>query len=171
MSGAVRIRPATPADADAAEALGQQLARQELLLRYGVTAAGMGGLLRRLALDMPASPRGESLLLAQDEGGLCGMARFQRAGSLGRGGYLQLIALVPGREGTGVGSRLLRAVEDAVAQDSPVLFLLASDFNLGAQRFYERRGYQRVGALPDFARPGITELLYWKALEPGPGAV
>ena len=47
---------------------------------------------------------------------------------------------------------------------SPALFLLTSDFNHGAQRFYERRGYQRAGALPAFARPGIVELLYWKRL-------
>lgn len=159
------VRPATPADADAAEALGRLVAAQELLVRYGVTPDGLGALLRRLALGMPAGPGETSLWLAQDAQGLCGLARFSRTGSLGQGGYLQLIALVPGREGGGLGAQLLLAVEAEVARDSQALFLLTSDFNHGAQRFYERHGYRQVGPLPDYARPGITELLYWKSFK------
>jgi ribosomal protein S18 acetylase RimI-like enzyme len=39
---------------------------------------------------------------------------------------------------------------------------LVSDFNTGAQQFYEKQGYQRVGALPDFAKEGITEVIMVK---------
>ena len=34
----------------------------------------------------------------------------------------------------------------------------------GAQRFYARHGYVPAGTLPDFARPGITENIFWKRL-------
>ncbi len=39
-----------------------------------------------------------------------------------------------------------------------------SDFNAGAQRFYERHGYVRAGALDGLVLPGVAELLYWKRL-------
>lgn len=101
---------------------------------------------------------------------LLGFARVQlgsdpSSGHFGRGGYLRLIALRPQLQGRGVGSHLLSAVEAAVQQRHPDLFLLTSDFNVGAQRFYERAGYCRVGALPDFVHAGITELIYWKRLQ------
>lgn len=47
---------------------------------------------------------------------------------------------------------------------SRALFLLTTEWNSGAQRFYERHGYALVGRLPDYVRPGFCELLYWKAL-------
>ena len=127
------------------------------------------------------TPGGELLLVAEgslsvdgDGAGdgrsaLLGFARVQlgsdaTSGHFGRGGYLRLIALRPHLHGRGVGSHLLSAVETAVQRRHPDLFLLTSDFNLGAQRFYERAGYCRVGALPDFVQDGITELIYWKRL-------
>lgn len=166
----VLVRAATPADAEALALLGAQVAAQPLLQRYGVTAAGLAKELRRLALLQPPAPEHSltpRLLLAT--GGAaspqpCGFARYLREGSLGAGGYLQLIALAPGSEGAGVGSALLQAVEAAVAQSAAHLFLLTADFNQAAQRFYLRHGYQQAGALPAFARPDITELLFWKRL-------
>jgi len=41
---------------------------------------------------------------------------------------------------------------------------LCSDFNTDAQRYYEKHGYSRVGAIPDYVVPGITELIYRKRL-------
>jgi ribosomal protein S18 acetylase RimI-like enzyme len=168
-TGSVRVRPAGPEDGEAVARLGEVVALQPLLCRYGVTAAGLGAELRRLATDQgeqsgQAGPDAATRLLLAEAEGLCGFARFQVRGTLGAGGYLQLIALAPGAEGRGVGAALLAAVEDEVRRHSPALFLLTSDFNEGAQRFYERHGYQRAGSLPDFARPGITEHIFWKRL-------
>ena len=36
----------------------------------------------------------------------------------------------------------------------------------GARRFYERRGYQRIGEITDYVRRGITEAVYRKTLGP-----
>ena len=85
-------------------------------------------------------------------------------GTLGLGGYLRLIAVVPGRERSGVGTALLAAFERTVAAESRHAFLLVSDFNAEAQRFYERHGYHRVGTLSRFVLPDADELLYWKRL-------
>jgi ribosomal protein S18 acetylase RimI-like enzyme len=167
------VRPARLSDLAALTQLATAVATQPLMQRYGVSEAGLLRELRRLAEaqeraeangDPAASP--ESLLVAQapDGGELCGLARFSLRGQFGYGGYLRLIALRPGWEGRGIGSILLRAVEASVLAHSPVLFLLTSDFNTGAQRFYARHGYAHAGALPDFALPGISEQIFWKRL-------
>lgn len=179
---AFSVRPATSADRDAVAQLGREVAALPLLVRYGLTPAGLAAdlvaLLPPAGSELPPPTQAQLLLAeAQEDPALArarasetaaavllGFARFQLRGTLGAGGYLQLIALRPGQAGRGVGVALLRAVEAAVAQASPHLFLLTSDFNHGAQRFYEREGYTRCGQLPGFARPDITELLYWKRL-------
>lgn len=173
------VRPARPTDLEALIPLAAAVATQPLLQRYGVSEAGLLRELRRLVDAQSRAPRSgeggdapastaECLLVAQaaasDGGELCGLARFALRGQLGYGGYLRLLALRPGWEGRGIGTLLLRAVEECVLAHSPVLFLLTSDFNTGAQRFYARHGYTHAGALADFALPGITEQIFWKRL-------
>jgi GNAT superfamily N-acetyltransferase len=108
--------------------------------------------------------RREPVLVAEVDGEARGFAWFLRSGTLGAGGYLRLIALVPGGEGGGVGGALLDAVERDVAAYTRNLFLLVSDWNEGARRFYARRGYQEVGRLPAFVRADIDEIICWKRL-------
>jgi ribosomal protein S18 acetylase RimI-like enzyme len=172
---AFRIRLATAADAEPTERLAASLAELPLLQRYGATPGGLAAELGQLVRDPAARSAGHKLLLAEPvsaAGEPVGLARVvvggQPAGhgfgQFGRGGYLQLIALRSGFAGRGLGQLLLAAVEELVALDSRDLFLLTSDFNHGAQRFYARAGYLRVGELPDFVRPGIAEIIYWKRL-------
>jgi GNAT superfamily N-acetyltransferase len=80
------------------------------------------------------------------------------------GGYLRLIAVLDGEQGRGTGAALLAAYEAAVARSSAHGFLLVSDFNAPAQRFYERHGWTRVGAIPRLVLPDVDELVYWKRL-------
>ena len=167
-----RIRAALPEDAAPLERLAASLVTLPLLARYGTTATGLHTDLLRLLPEPHGATPDERLLVAErpvsGDGPaatgpeLCGLARFSLRGQLGRGGYLRLIALAPGLHGQGLGSLLLAEVERQVAASSSELFLLTSDFNTAAQRFYERHGYARVGQLADYVRPGITELLYWK---------
>lgn len=175
--GSVLVRIARPADVDGVRDLAHAVAAQPLLVRYGTRPDRLASDLCALCGAAPDTPREEVLLLAysapptHDPDGnppLLGFARIQLGGAagghFGRGGYLRLIALRPGHESRGVGRSLLSSVEETVRAAHRDLFLLTSDFNHGAQRFYERAGYLRVGALPDFVRAGITELLYWKRL-------
>ena len=116
------------------------------------------------AMPAAAASAASATAAPADAAELWGLARFCSRGQFGNGGYLRLLALRPGCEGRGIGTLLLRAVEDEVKQHSSALFLLTSDFNTGAQRFYARHGYVPAGTLPDFARPGITENIFWKRL-------
>jgi GNAT superfamily N-acetyltransferase len=149
------IRPVAPAEIPA---LARVLATVPLMVRYRRDAAALE---RTLA---GAHARGEGLLVAEDRGAPLGIAWFLREGTLAMGGYLRLIAMLPGAEGKGTGAALLEAFERETAARSAHAFLLVSDFNDGAQRFYERHGYARVGALPALVLDGVAELLYWKRL-------
>ncbi len=178
----VVVRRAHSDDLAALHELAQAVAELPLLRRYGARAERLAQDLAQLAgtTASPAPPTSEELWVAgpaspdQTEP-LLGFARVQLGpsaahGHFGRGGYLRLIALRPGQQGRGTGQKLLAAVEETVRARHPDLFLLTSDFNTAAQRFYERAGYARVGALPDFVQAGITEIIYWKRLHPQAGS-
>lgn len=151
----MRTRPLEPAEIPA---LARALAELPLMVRYRRDAAALE---RSLSA---AHGRGEGLLVAEDAGSLRGLAWFLREGTLAMGGYLKLIAMLPGAEGKGTGAGLLEAFEAETAARSAHAFLLVSDFNTEAQRFYERHGWARVGALPALVLPDVVELLYWKRL-------
>lgn len=149
------VRPLTAADLPC---LAPALAALPLMQRYGRDAA-------RIAADLGAAlGRGDGLL-AWDEGGAArGLAWFLREGTLGMGGYLRLIAVAGAAQGAGAGAALLAAFEAEVSRASRHAFLLVSDFNEAAQRFYAGRGYARVGAIPGLVLPDVAELVYWKRL-------
>ncbi|MFL5347615.1 MAG: GNAT family N-acetyltransferase [Hyalangium sp.] len=148
-----RIRPATPEDLSA---LGTALAPLPLFRAYQLTASA---LTQRFE---SALQRGEGLLLAELEGAPVGVCWFIARGAFGTGAYLRTLAVKEGLQGQGVGAELLRGYERGSGDPPGGWFLLASDFNAGAHRFYERYGYREAGRLPDFAAQGVTERIYWK---------
>src|SRR5262249_3808730 len=111
-----------------------------------------------------ALARGDGLLVFDDGEGAQGLSWFLFSGTFGLGGYLRLMAVSPYAHRKGIGSELLIACEAAVANQSRHTFLLCSDFNIDAQRFYERHGYSQVGRLPNLVVTGVDELIYWKRL-------
>jgi ribosomal protein S18 acetylase RimI-like enzyme len=149
------IRPLT--DEDAAP-LAARLAPLPLLQRYRRTAEALERDLRA------ALARGDGLLVHDAGGGADGLVWFLPSGTLGMGGYLRLLAVAPGANRRGLGGDLLAAFEASVARWSGHAFLLVSDFNDGAQRFYQRHGYVQVGLLPALVLPDVDELLFWRRL-------
>lgn len=94
----------------------------------------------------------------------CGFVWCLPRGVFGLSPYIKLIGIQPGQSGLGIGGRLLDEVERRVTETSRDLFLLVSDFNLDAQRFYERHGFERIGAIPAYVVPDVAEVLYRKRL-------
>jgi ribosomal protein S18 acetylase RimI-like enzyme len=86
-------------------------------------------------------------------------------GAFDRSGYVRAIVVDARWRGHGLGRALLDHAETFLAQQAGDVFLLVSDFNQDAQRFYQRHGYTQVGALPDYVVPGVTELIFHKRLE------
>ncbi|MBS2031314.1 MAG: GNAT family N-acetyltransferase [Deltaproteobacteria bacterium] len=151
----MKVRAAREADL---EALARIVAETPLWQRYGVTPDSA-----RAALSGGLS-RGEAVLTIDVDGGLGGLAWVQAQAGFGRSPYLKWLGVAPGGNRRGVGRELLRGAEDAARSTRSELILLCSDFNHDGQRFYEREGYARVGALPDYVLSGVAELVYFKKL-------
>jgi ribosomal protein S18 acetylase RimI-like enzyme len=79
--------------------------------------------------------------------------------------YIASIAVADDARGQGMGSELLRFAEQHFAGRKH-LFLLVSSFNVRAEQFYRRHGYEPVGELKDYIVQGQSELILHKTLPP-----
>ena len=113
-----------------------------------------------------ALEQGEWLVVAdlgQDDRA-CGFAWCLAEGAFGRSTYLRLIGVCPDCAGKGIGAALLARAEQFALTVGNDLFLLVSDFNTDAQRFYQHQSYEQIGTVPGYVLPDVTELIYRKRL-------
>lgn len=151
------IRPIRDADVAACAAL---MRRIPLWAQYGVTEEEARAVFRG-ALAGWAEVR-----VAERDGGVVGFVEYVLRGTFGHSGYVWALGVAPEAQGRGVGAALMDTAEDEIFRHGPNVFLLVAAGNAAAQRFYERRGYRRVGEIPDYIRAGLTELIYRKTLGP-----
>jgi ribosomal protein S18 acetylase RimI-like enzyme len=109
------------------------------------------------------TPSGNFVIVAEIDGSPAGFAWVDPRGAFSSAPYLRLIVVDKHFRGSGVGSALLREFERRTMTVGRDFCLLVSDFNDQAIAFYEQHGYRRAGVLPEFARPGITEILMVKS--------
>lgn len=102
--------------------------------------------------------------VATEDGAIAGFIVLNMHGAFV--GYIQTICVDAATRGQGVGSRLIRFAEERIFREAPNVFLCVTDFNVDAQRLYERLGYERVGILRDYIKRGYDEILMRKALMP-----
>ena len=81
-------------------------------------------------------------------------------------GYIQLIAVFPEFQSRGFGGQLIQFAEGKIFARSQNVFLCVSSFNHGAQKFYERLGYKKVGELENYLQLGHAEILLRKTRGP-----
>jgi ribosomal protein S18 acetylase RimI-like enzyme len=153
MTASLTIRPMNLDDAPAVAAI---MAGNVLWQRYGVTVDSAA---RRLQRGLAA---GATLAVAEVDGDVAGFVWWVAEGAFQRSGYIMLLGVAPGMHGQGIGRALLAHAEAALFAASSSIVLLVSDFNVEAQRFYQRHGYTQAGALPDYVLPGVSELIYYK---------
>jgi ribosomal protein S18 acetylase RimI-like enzyme len=120
-----------------------------------------------LGRELPAcrdavSRPGTELHVARDAGERVGFALVAPYGFAGSP-YLASIGVAEAHRSRGIGSQLLDYVETLFGGRGH-LFLLVSSFNERARQLYDRRGYQRVGELPDFLTAGASEIVLHKRL-------
>jgi GNAT superfamily N-acetyltransferase len=147
------IRPMTESDIST---LATWLVELPLMKRYDL-------MVERAAANFESGmARGDWLFAADGDSPACGFAWAMPRGAFGRSPYLRLIGVRADTVGKGVGALLLGEIERRAAEEAKDLFLLVSDFNQDAQRFYRRHGYEQVGALPDYVLPNVSELIFRK---------
>ena len=81
-----------------------------------------------------------------------------------RGAYIEIIGLDAAVQGRGVGSEILRWVEEQARLTSHNVWVLVSTFNTQARAFYARQGFSEIGVLNDFVQPGSDEVLLRKVI-------
>lgn len=81
-------------------------------------------------------------------------------------GYIQTVCVRPDCRGQGLGTRLIEWAERRIWRESPNVFMCVSSFNEGAQRLYERLGYEVVGVLHEYTVPEHHEILLRKTKGP-----
>ncbi len=153
----VRIRLLRASDIRACASI---VALDLLWQRYGISL--------RQARELISSGvrQGNRLYVAVVRRQVVGFVWFQVDGTFAHSGYVRWIGIAPSARGKGIGTALMDFAEKQILRHGPNVFLLVSDFNRLARRFYKRRGYRQVGALSDYVLPGVTEQLYRKTIGP-----
>lgn len=81
-------------------------------------------------------------------------------------GYVQSVCVAPAWRNRGVGRQLVAFAEERILAEAPNVFICVSSFNGGAQRLYERLGYEVIGELKDYIVAGHSEVLLRKTIGP-----
>ena len=150
------IRPIEPEDI---ATIAQWVTNIPLWQRYGLQFQTTSAQLHNSLM------RGDLILTADvAEQPACGLAWCLPDGGFGRSPYLKLLGVGGGIQGKGLGAALLDMTEQFASRHGRDIFLLVSDFNIDAQRFYQRQGYAQVGALAGYVLPDVTELIFRKTL-------
>ncbi|MFL9881701.1 GNAT family N-acetyltransferase [Paraburkholderia agricolaris] len=112
-------------------------------------------------LRAPGSER-RMVLIAELAGEPIGFVCVERQPASAWGVLLDNLHALPGHQGIGAGKLLMRAAEDwARAQGETQLYLYVLEGNTPAIGFYEKHGWQFVGAEPDhMGGVDITALRY-----------
>lgn len=111
--------------------------------------------MHRAALD----ERGRIVLVAEDDGRVVGMAHIVPSGAANapHRAEVQRVAVAAEARGTGVGRRLMEAVEEGARERGLTLLWLTTHEGSDACAFYEAVGYTKLGVMPAYSeQPGGT---------------
>ena len=150
--GDVIIRAANTGDYPV---LAEMMAQSDPWLRLGIDVGDL--------LTMVSDPCREVYAAQVDEQVVGGVIIEMRGAFTG---YIKSICVSPMHRGMGIGALLMGYAEERVFREKPNVFLCVSDFNHGAQRFYEALGYSVVGVLDDYLVSGLGEVLMRKTIAP-----
>lgn len=107
-------------------------------------------------------------LVGFERGRLIGFICYMPHGAFHAFPYLHLFVLCAAERGRGLGACLIGLFEARIFARHDKLFLVVSDANPSARRFYARMGYREIGRIPSLYRTGIDEWLLMKTKEHGP---
>ena len=106
----------------------------------------------------------DAIYIAEIDNKVIGFITLRINGVGNIGAYIRMIAAAEGCRGQGVGSAMLNYVNEIASKKMPNLFLICSLENLGAQRFYVKMGFQKIGILKNLVVKDRDEILFRKKL-------
>ena len=106
----------------------------------------------------------KEIYLALHDGQIAGFVILNLQGAFI--GYIQTVCVSPVWRGKGIGSQLVDFAEGMIFSQAPNVFICVSSFNKGAQRLYQRFGYEVIGELKDYIVSGHSEVLMGKTIAP-----
>lgn len=107
--------------------------------------------------------KGEVFVAIDEDDNCVGYIWFTLNGAFYKFPYVLNIAIKKDMRRRGIGKKLLAFFEDKGFKKASMLFLLVSDFNIEAKKFYQEMGYQEVGLIPNLIKKGIGEYLMIKS--------
>lgn len=122
--------------------------------------------------QMGYSAEGMAQFLGRDDGGvrryviaadgtIAGAASVRSPWLIGP--YLELLVLLPGFQGRGIGAAFVHWFEgEALQRGARNLWVCASRLNSGALRFYRRHGFAKAAVMPELVAEGFDEVLLRK---------
>ena len=117
---------------------------------------------------------GRTVVVAELDGEVVGMAHLapSSAANAPHRAEVQRVAVAETARGTGVGRRLMDAIESAAVEQGLTLLWLTTHEQSDACSFYEAVGYTKLGVMPDYSlRPDGTvspAAFYFKELRRSP---
>lgn len=109
--------------------------------------------------------KGEVFVALDEHRNCVGYIWFTLNGAFYKFPYVLNIAIKNELRGRGIGKKLLSFFEDKGFEKASKLFLLVSDLNVTAKKFYHAMGYQEVGLIPDLIKKGVGECIMMKSKE------
>ena len=103
--------------------------------------------------------------LAKRGSELLGFISYKPEG-VGSMSCISLLCIAPEHRGRGIGGQLLKHAEEHIFSFDHNAMLFVTSFNTSAIKFYEERGYVRVGEVTDYNFTGQSEYLYRKTTGP-----
>lgn len=104
----------------------------------------------------------KEVFVLKNEAEIMGFVVMQTQGTFK--GYIQTICVNKTNRGAGLGTKMLRFCEKRILSYSPNIFICVSSFNQKALQLYKNFGFELIGELKDFIKPGFTELLLRKTV-------
>ena len=108
------------------------------------------------------NPLAETYVVKSADGVVIGFAIIQLKGALV--GYIQTLCVDANFRGQNIGSQLITFLENRIHEVSPNVFMCVSDFNVAAQRLYEKLGFEVIGEIKNYIEAGRSEILLRKTI-------
>ena len=118
--------------------------------------------------------RARSFLVAREDGEIVGAVQLHAAWAPNQPhrGEIAKLLVRRGSRGTGLGTRLMRAIEDEAQRDGFTLLTLDAKRGEAAEHLYRRLGWIHAGTIPAYAvdTDGVTPhdaVIFYKPLTSG----